>query len=111
MSLYLCVFHGDVEVAGVEVGGYSDFGDFREMVWRDLEGGSWASRFPVLMNHPDADGEWAVTDLPDLQRELAVVAAHPAASSFRDTDDRSLAETLGHLAALAAAVGSPILFQ
>lgn len=61
MGLYLCIFagdDGDEELDGVEVGGYDDFGEFPDLIARLLEGGTWASRFPVLMTHPDSHGDW-----------------------------------------------------
>jgi hypothetical protein len=111
MSLYLCVFDGDSEVGAVEVGAYSDFSAFRNMVCREIEGSAWASRFPVLMTHPDADGEWPLSDLAALRGELAVIVGFPAASDFRDIDDRPLAEAILDLTTLAQSVGSAILFQ
>ena len=70
MSLYLCVFDDETEVAGVDVGAYADFGEFREAILQ-LEAGRWGTRFPTLMNHPDADGQWDVQDLAALRAELA----------------------------------------
>jgi hypothetical protein len=48
MGLYLCIFagdDGDEELDGVEVGGYDDFGEFRDLIARLIERGTWASRF------------------------------------------------------------------
>jgi hypothetical protein len=47
MGLYLCIFAGDdrdeelddEELGAVDVGGYSDFGEFRDVIARLLEGG------------------------------------------------------------------------
>lgn len=39
MGLYLCVFEGDDELDGVEVGSYADFGAFRSAVATHVEGG------------------------------------------------------------------------
>jgi hypothetical protein len=111
MSLYLCVFQADAEVAAIEVGGYSDFGDFRDAVANDLEGGRRGSRFPILMNHADAEGQWPVEDLTALHAELSDIAQKSLSTRFFDTEGRPLAPALAALAAQALAVGSPILFQ
>src|SRR5206468_1590548 len=58
MSLYLCIFRGDEEIEGVEVGSYADFGRFRDTVAEKLEDGRQGSRFPLLQLHPDSEGEW-----------------------------------------------------
>jgi hypothetical protein len=82
MGLYLCIFagdDGDEELDGVEVGGYDDFGEFRDLIARLIERGTWASRFPVLMNHPDSQGEWGPAQASQLQRELTVIRAELAA--------------------------------
>jgi hypothetical protein len=39
VGVYLCVFDGDDEVDGVEIGHYSDFGELRDYVVRELKGG------------------------------------------------------------------------
>jgi hypothetical protein len=81
MSLYLCVFASaavDDELEGVEVGSYDDFHDFRTTVAGRLEGGRWGSRFPTLMLHSDCDGDWAVPELPALDRELRTIEAELA---------------------------------
>lgn len=78
MGLYLCVFADDEtddELEGVEVGGYDDFDGLRQQIADRLEGGAWGSRFPLLMNHHDADGTWGVAVLADLETELATIAA------------------------------------
>jgi len=51
MGLYLCVFDGEEELDGVEVGFYADFGTFRNAVVRHLENGKAGSRFPTLIHH------------------------------------------------------------
>ena len=46
MGLYLCIFagdDGDEELDGMEVGGYDDFGEFRDLIARLLEDGTWKS--------------------------------------------------------------------
>jgi hypothetical protein len=76
MGLYLCVFASltaDEELEGVEVGFYEDFETLRSNVADRLEGGKWASRFPVLMSHTDSDGEWSVQDAVALGVELEMI--------------------------------------
>jgi len=75
MSLYLCVFEDDEELDGVDVGAYSDFGDFRKAVIRELECGKAGSRFPTLIRHSDCDGEWNLDDCSKLESELEIVSA------------------------------------
>lgn len=78
MGLYLCVFEDDitdVEVAGIEVGGYDDFHAFREAVGEQLEHGAWGSRFPVLMRHHDSEGAWGSGEAEALARELREIKA------------------------------------
>ena len=72
MSLYLCIFteDGDDEVAGWQLGHYSDFGWFRDTIAKHLR----AADFPTLMAHSDCDGEWSVAELPELTRELQTIA-------------------------------------
>ncbi|MCP4965517.1 MAG: hypothetical protein GY926_09800 [bacterium] len=77
MGLYLCIFedgHHDNELDGVEVGSYTYFGDFREVIWQRLEGRDWGSRFPTLMNHVDSDGVWTPTECTVLVTELATIS-------------------------------------
>ena len=111
MSLYLCAFTDDHEVAGVDVGAYDDFGQFRDAVAELLEGGDAGSRFPVLMNHSDSDGEWTKSDLRDLKHELAEIATSPLANRFTDVIGRPLAEQLLELVDQALIAGVPVLFQ
>ena len=110
MSLYLCVFDGENEVAGVDAGGYSDFGDFREAVLQ-LEGGQWGSRFPSLMNQPDDNGHWGVRELPALRAELQTLANESVLDRFRDSEDHALAAALLALCDRAMSIQRPILFQ
>lgn len=137
MGLYLCVFDGDEELDGVEVGRYADFARFRDAVCERLEGGAWASRFPVLMAHSDCDGEWSAEEARLLERELQSVSEEmgrlpPVPLSegwmsevaraaglrqthlrdcFFDVDGEPLIERLVALCRLASARGLPILFQ
>jgi hypothetical protein len=70
MGLYLCVFEGDEEVDGVEVGPYADFDKFRDCVVRALEGSSPGWKFPTLILHSDCDGEWSPREAAKLEKEL-----------------------------------------
>jgi hypothetical protein len=137
MSLYLCVYAGDREVEGVEVGPYADFNGLRLAIVRELEGGVTGSRFPVLMAHSDCDGEWPLEACGRLRDELAAIAAamkalpprdwvsewqraaalqagvrpRNAFESFVDVDGRFLLERLAELVEAALAEEAPILFQ
>ena len=73
MGLYLCIFadDGDDEIAGWQLGHYSDFGCFRDAISRHLG----TADFPVLMDHSDCDGEWSVAQLPGLVSELEAIGA------------------------------------
>jgi len=72
MGLYLCIFSdGDEEIAGWQLGHYSDFGCFRDTISRHLG----ASDFPILMEHSDCDGEWSIAQLPGLIVELETISA------------------------------------
>jgi hypothetical protein len=59
------------EIAECDVGHYSDFGCFRDTIAKHVD----ASRFPVLMEHSDCDGEWALAEIPALEKELREIAA------------------------------------
>lgn len=74
MGLYLCVFDGEEELDGVEVGHYADFNGLRSYVSGKLEGGSQGTKFPLFMLHADSDGEWDVDELPGRKEEIGVIA-------------------------------------
>lgn len=98
MSLYLCIFDGDDEVAGVEIGHYSDFDDFREHVRAHVEMGTFKTTFPVLLQHSDCDGEWSPAEALILAKELqtiarAFVTLPPA--DVPDTWKRTIAAEIG----------------
>ena len=138
MGLYLCVFDGDEELEGVEVGSYADFGDFRDAIAQQLEGGRPGSRFPVLMLHSDCEGSWGAEEAGRLESELRTIAAElrerpsvpfPPGSwraevarqlglkvrtlldSYIDVDGEPLVERLIELTKIAVRAGKPILFQ
>ena len=70
MGLYLGVFKDDMEISGLEIGSYGDFGDFRDTVSTTLEGNEPGSKYPILILHSDCDGDWPVESLPMLIAEL-----------------------------------------
>ena len=137
MGLYLCVFHGDDELDGVDVGSYADFNFFRRTVSDRLEGGIPGSKFPTLILHSDCDGEWTVGQCCELEDELLVINAAfkelPAVDfdsgwqkevakslglktdclcqSFIDVDGEPLLERLLALCQLAKNRNESILFQ
>ncbi len=98
MGLYLCVFDGDEEVDGVEVGRYADFNALRGYIVKELEGGVAGSRFPTLIMHSDSDGEWSCEDAAKLITELTEIVAlmtmRPAVP-FSAEWQSSLAQSLG----------------
>ncbi|NVJ27175.1 hypothetical protein HUW62_38770 [Myxococcus sp. AM011] len=137
MGLYLCVFEGDEELEGVEVGSYGDFGTLRDYVTHELEAGKLGSRFPTFIVHSDCDGEWSASQCERLRDELMEIAmelkTRPAVGfssewqrtvaksvglvprnafeSFIDVDGEFLIERLRGLAEFAYRYQSPILFQ
>lgn len=74
MGLYLCVFDGEEEVDGVEVGSYADFEFFREAVVAAVEGGRRGSLCPTLVNHHDSDGEWSCEEAVRLIVEFDLIS-------------------------------------
>jgi hypothetical protein len=140
MGLYLCVFDrdgDDEELEGVDVGSYQDFGRLRSTVAQSLEPDGWGTRFPVLMSHPDSDGQWSPQEAVALEGELHTIAAElsrlppqpvppgwqaevagefglePASlrDCFFDVDGEPLLDRLVELARTAVEAGAPILFQ
>ena len=98
MGLYLCVFEGDEDVDGVEVGPYADFNALRDHIVRHLEGGRAGSRFPTFILHSDSDGEWSLAECSALREELAMISAElmarPAVEMASDWQ-KSLARSIG----------------
>jgi hypothetical protein len=130
MSLYLCVFDGDQEMEGVEVGPYSDYNSLRSYVVKNLEGGAAGSVYPTFVLHSDCDGTWSTDECVRLRAELGSIHAgmrelppaspaggqpgsHPrcALDSFTDVDGQVLIERLQALVEVAIQRGRPILFQ
>ncbi len=136
MGLYLCVFDGDEDIDGVDVGGY-DVDFLRKCICERLERGRPGSRFPTLMCHSDCDGEWSVADCFVLESELNFIISELAelpprdlpgawqgrlakslgivprtlADSFLDVDGEPLLTRLRDLCRLAIQRGQPIVFQ
>jgi hypothetical protein len=137
MGLYLCIFDGDEEIDGVEVGPYADYNALRDYIAREVEGGKPGSRFPTFALHSDCDGEWSVAACDKLRSELAEIILElkkqPAVAfssqwqagvaksiglipqnafeSFIDVDGEFLLERLDGLVNNALAHQRPILFQ
>ena len=137
MGLYLCIFDGDEEVEGVEVGPYADFDKFRDCVVRELEGGNAGSELPTLILHSDCDGEWSPSEAGKLEKELIEISGEfrrrpPISISsdwqkkvmkslglrignlydcFFDVDGEPLLQRLIHLSRLSQERNLPILFQ
>jgi hypothetical protein len=137
MSLYLCVFEGDEELDGVDVGAYSDYGCFLDTVRDELEGGREGARYPVLMLHSDCDGIWSPEACVPLEQELSDIARaframpprRPCAEwqaalfeargaspqslydCFVNVDGEPLLERMSDLARLARSKALPILLQ
>src|ERR1043166_4475637 len=98
MGLYLCIFDGDEEVDGVEVGAYADYNALRDYVVRELEGGEAESRFQALVLHSDCDGEWSVAECERLQDELTEIVEalkERPAVDFASEWQRRVAKSIG----------------
>lgn len=90
MSLYLTILDGDEDIAGWVFGHYRDFGCFRDTIAAKLT----ATEYPILMTHSDCDGDWPVSQLPGLRRELESIAA-----AFRRLPPEEPREGFEHTAA------------
>jgi hypothetical protein len=73
MGLYLCVFDGDEELEGLEIGSYADFNFLRDTVIAAVEEGQFGKRCPVFVTHSDSDGEWTPTQASQLLVELDLI--------------------------------------
>lgn len=137
MGLYLCVFDGEEDVDGIDVGAYGDWNDFIKAIIVHGENGVRGSRFPVLTLHSDCDGQWSPLECIELERACdeieRIFTTLPAAPSregwqaqlakqlglrfetlrdcFFDVDGENLFERLRGLAQLARKIDGPILFQ
>ena len=137
MGLYLCIFDGDKEIDGVEVGPYEDFAAFRYAVARHVERGEAGIKCPILMMHSKSEGEWSPTEAAMLQVELSLISDRFAKlppeplvgawksevakmsglrpvslyDCFFDVDGKPLLTRLIGLAQLSQELRLPILFQ
>lgn len=137
MGLYLCIFDGDEDIDGLEVGSYADYNALRNYVVGEFEEGKAGSSFPTFVMHSDSDGEWSVEQCCQLRNELsAIVAAmktrppvefssewqrgvaksvglvpQNAFESFIDVDGEFLLERLQNLIEKSITKQLPILFQ
>ncbi len=136
MSLYLCVFRGNQELAGVDVGSYEDFNRLRDAA-RALDGKIFR-RFPTLRHNISPTHSWSPAEAARLARELDALDAElrklpptpfPAGSwqervarergiapatlrdCFIDVDGEPLLDELLGLCRVAVEAGERILFQ
>ena len=136
MGLYLCVFCGDDELAGIDVGSYEDFERFREVA-RKLDRRVFR-RFGTLRANVKPNTSWSRKEAERLAKELEVLGAElrdlppqpfkpgtwqeevakergrPPASlydCFFDVDGEPLVERLIALCRVAVGAREPILFQ
>lgn len=81
MGLYLCIFDQDGDdICGVEVGLYSYFEEFRNLISKYTNKGLVSKFFKrkskfslpmtTLLNHSDCDGNWNVNECVQLKMEL-----------------------------------------
>jgi len=137
MSLYLCIYAGDREVDGVEVGPYANFNALRTAAVGVSAPNAANASYPTLLEHSDCDGEWSPDACVHLHQELASlvtalknqpptgfpsewqqemarsVGLEPrnAFECFIDVDGEFLLDRLQHLVDTAVRLQLPILFQ
>jgi hypothetical protein len=136
VGLYLCVFRGEEELDGVEVGAYDDWERFRDEA-RALDGRLFR-RFGTLRLAVSETSAWSARQAARLDRELEALAAQLRARPPRplrpgswqeevararglspatlldcyfDVTGAPLVARLRELCRLAVAEGQPILFQ
>ncbi len=136
MGLYLCVFRGDDELEGVEVGSYEDFERFRDAA-RALDRRVFR-RFGTLRANIKPNTHWSRREVTRLAEELRALGAElrklppkpfqpgtwqeavarerglaPASlyDCFFDVDGEPLVERLLALCKVAVEAREPILFQ
>lgn len=74
MGLYLCVFdEQEDDICGVEVGLYKYFAAFRQNVALFVDEKRLTNTMPTLLQHPDCDGSWSVSDCKALINELTEI--------------------------------------
>jgi hypothetical protein len=136
MSLYLCVFRGEEELDGVDVGSYEDFERLRDVA-RSIDGRVFR-RFGILRTNVSPTTAWRPRAAARLEAELRafaqelrsrpprpfpdgswqarVAAARVTAPAtlydcFFDVEGRPLVERLLALCRLSIETRQPILFQ
>jgi hypothetical protein len=136
MGLYLCVFRGDEELEGVEVGSYDDFERFRDAA-RALDR-RVLRKYGTLRATVKPNTSWSRREAARLARELTALGAElkklpprplPAGSwqeeiarerglspaslydCFFDVDGEPLVERMLALCRVSIEAGEPILFQ
>jgi len=55
------------------LGSYGWYHSFRSTVCIELEGGQWASRFPLLQDHSDCEGEYSKANAEGLLQEVKAI--------------------------------------
>ena len=74
MGLYLCVFDQCGEdICGVEVGLYKYFAEFRQKVTLYVDQKLLTGTMSTLLQHPDCNGSWSVSDCRALVSELTEI--------------------------------------
>jgi hypothetical protein len=92
MGLYLCIYDDEEEdIAECDVGHYSDFGAFRNMIVAKIPNA--ITEYPLLMQHSDCDGEWGAEELPLLKKELQTIG-----DQFKAMPPVPLANAFEHVA-------------
>lgn len=136
MGLYLCVFRGDDELEGVEVGSYDDFERFRNAA-RALDRAVFR-KFGTLRSNIKPNTVWSPREAVRLARELTALGAElrrlpprplppgswqeqlaserglaPASlyDCFFDVDGEPLVERMLGLCRVSAQAREPVLFQ
>lgn len=137
MGLYLTIFSDEEELAGLEIGSYSDYAKFIDFLVENVEGGNRGSKCPTLTLHHDSDGEWSSLESVQLLSELKYIKEkliklppyntgiewmnllfkensmkpNNAYESFLDVDGEYLLERLIDLTCQSIELKLPILFQ
>jgi len=99
MGLYLCIFDGDEDVDGVDVGAYADHNALRDYIVCELEAGEAESRFPTFI-------AWQETVAKSIGLD-----PQNAFESFIDVDGEFLLERLQSLVKNALAGGCQSCFS
>ena len=122
MGLYLCIFdQNEEDICGVEVGLYSYFGEFRDLVSKFTNKdfiskvlrrkSKFSLPMTTLLNHSDCDGSWNVEEYVQLKMELEEIKPENLFECFIDSDCEFLIDRLIKLCDLAIQENRPIIFQ